>query len=413
MSRFPPGTYYAGGARDPLPWDDTDPSFYNFDPAERDEYDDFADERSRAHPNLPRPNVQITPAGSLRTSYRDPRYRPSPNSSQYSSQESRGGQITPPRQTYTPLYGQNERAYGNSSPERSYQDYQREASPMRSDSPTRVPLTGGAAGAYAGYEMGEVKLGQSLNRAPTSKWLREEKKSRAKRLWIIAGLVLLVLAAAAAGVTVWLVKFHNTGSSGGSSSSSGSANGRNGFGATASDLKKDSSLKKIFPGMDYTPINAQYPGCGSIQANVTADVAILSQLTSKVRLYGTDCDQATQVLDAIQDLKVDMTVFLTVWVDGNTTTLNRQLSAMYDILKTYPVDLIDGVAVGNEVLFRQDITEAALISLIKEVRTNVTAMNLGKTIPIGTRYTRFDLPLISVTLARTGHQSCLQPSTLW
>jgi exo-beta-1,3-glucanase (GH17 family) len=165
--------------------------------------------------------------------------------------------------------------------------------------------------------------------------------------------------------------------------------------------------------MDYTPINAQYPGCGSIQANVTADVAILSQLTSKVRLYGTDCDQATQVLDAIQDLKVDMTVFLTVWVDGNTTTLNRQLSAMYDILKTYPVDLIDGVAVGNEVLFREDMTEAALISLIKEVRTNVTAMNLGKTIPIGTRYTQFNSPLISVTLAQTGHQSCLQRSILW
>src|SRR5271170_4842488 len=233
MSRFPPGTHYPGGVVDALPWDDTNTAYYNYDSNDRDEYDEFADERSRAHPNLPRPNVQITPAGSIRTSYRDPRSRPLPNGSQYSSQESRGGQITPPRQTYTPLYAQNERAYGNTSPERSYQDYQREGSPIRNDSPTRMPLRGGAAGAYAGYEMGEVKLGQSLGRAPTSKWLREEKKSRAKRLWIIAGVVLLVLAAAAAGVTVWLVKFRNTGSSSGSSGSTGStgstgsSNGRN------------------------------------------------------------------------------------------------------------------------------------------------------------------------------------------
>lgn len=384
MSRFPPGTHYPGGVVDALPWDDTDTAYYNYDSNERDEYDEFADERSRAHPNLPRPNVQITPAGSIRTSYRNPGSRPSPNSSYYGSQGSRG-QITPPRQVYTPLYEQNGHAYGNTSPERSYQDYQHEGSPMRSGSPTRMPLTGAAAGAYAGYEMSEVKPGL-LARAPTSNWLREEKKSRAKRKWIIIGIILFVIAAAAAGVTVWLVKFRNTGSSSGSS---GSSDGRNGFGATASDLKPDSSLKKIFTGMDYTPLNAQYPACGSIQQNVTADVAILSQLTSKIRLYGTDCDQATQVLDAIQDLKVNLTVFIGVWVDNNSTTLNRQLGAMYDILKKYPTDLIDGVAVGNEVLFRQDLTETALISLIKDVKTNVTAMNLGKTIPICTRYIDF------------------------
>ena len=387
MSRFPSGTHYSSRGREPLPWDDTDTSYYNYDSADRDEYDDFADERSRAHPNLPRPNVQITPAGSIRTSYRDRRSRVPPYTSQYSSQESRGP-VTPPQQTYTPLYGRNERAYVNDSPERSYGDYQTEDPSRRSDSPTRVPLTGGAtaAGAYAGYGMSEVKPGV-LGRTPTSKWLREEKKSRAKRKWIIIGIILLILAAAAAGVTVWLVKFRNTGgSSSGSSGSSGSSNGRNGFGATASDLKTDSKLKKIFTGMDYTPLNAQYPACGSIQQNVTADVAILSQLTSKIRLYGTDCDQATQVLDAIQSLKVDLTVFVGVWVDTNSTTLNRQLGAMYDILKKYPANLIDGIAVGNEVLFRQDMTETGLISLIKEVKANVTAMNLGKTIPICTRY---------------------------
>jgi hypothetical protein len=254
---------------------------------------------------------------------------------------------------------------------------------MRSDSPTRVPLTAGAGAAttYAGYEMSERKPGD-FDKVPTAAWLQEEKRSRAKRKWIIIGIILFILAAAAAGVTVYLVKFRNTGSS----SNKGSSNGRNGAGATAKDLKTDSKLKKIFTGMDYTPLDAQYPGCGCTQANITADVAILSQLTNKIRLYGTDCNQASMVLDAIQSLKVDLTVFLGVWVDSNTTTVQRQLSDMYDILNKYPASLIDGVAVGNEVLFRQDLTETQLITLIQQVKTNVTALNLGKTIPICTRY---------------------------
>jgi exo-beta-1,3-glucanase (GH17 family) len=61
---------------------------------------------------------------------------------------------------------------------------------------------------------------------------------------------------------------------------------------------------------------------------------------------------------------------------------------MYNILSKYPVDLIDGIAVGNEVLFRKDLTETQLITMIQEVKTNVSAMNLGKTLPICTRYQR-------------------------
>jgi len=378
MSRIPPASYF--GNRDPSLWND-DLSYQVLDPADRDEYDEFANERSRPHPNLPARNIQVSATGSIRTSYQNHNNKvPLPYNSNYSSQSSRGtGPVTPPRQTYTPEYAGYDRTHG--SPARGYDDYQGGPSPVRGHSPTRQPLTGAAA-SYAGYELAEAKPGRMGGAAPTSQWLREEQRSRTKRKYIIIGIIIFVLAAAAAGVTVYLVKFRNTGSSGPSTSGTG----RNGFGATSSDLKTDSSLHRIFDGMDYTPINAQYPGCGSIQANVTADVAILSQLTTKVRLYGTDCQQATMVLDAIQSLKVDMTVFVGVWVDTNATTLARQLGDMYSILKTYPVDLIEGIAVGNEVLFRQDKTEQELIQLIQQVRANVTAMNLGKKIPICTRY---------------------------
>jgi len=378
MSRLPPASYYA--SRDALPWDDHNNSYYNYldpheqylDPSDRDEYDDFAYERSRGHPNLPQPQVSLSHTGSLRTSYRNPQ---SAASSIYETRE-----ITTPTRQYNNDYDAHYERYGGydhgHSPTRSYHDYQRDPSPMRSESPTRMPLT--AAG--AGYEMAERKPGD-YDQVPKAAWLQEEKKTLTKRKWIIIGIVLFILAVAATGVTVWLVKFRNSGSS-----SKGSANGRNGFGATSKDLKIDSKLKKIFDGMDYTPLDAQYPGCGCTQTNITADVAILSQLTNKIRLYGTDCGQATMVLNAIQDLKVDLTVFLGVWVDNNSTTLERQLSDMYDILNKYPVDLIDGIAVGNEVLFRKDLTETQLITLIKQVKANITEMNLGKTLPICTRY---------------------------
>jgi exo-beta-1,3-glucanase (GH17 family) len=318
----------------PLSFESTQYMDQYLDPADRDEYDDFVYDRPRSQPRFPQARVALTSRGSIRQSYHAPRIQQ--------------GVDSPPRRTHTPE---------ESAPEPGTfvaETY------SRSDSPTRMPLTVGEKG-------------------PESGWLRDEDKSRRRRKWIIIGIIAFLLLGAVTGVIVYLVKFRNTGSS-------VPTNGRNGSGATAKDLKSDSKLKRIFDGMDYTPLNAQYPACGVIQENVTADVAILSQLTNKVRLYGTDCAQATMVLDAIQDLQVDLTVFIGVWVDRNDTTLERQLGDMYSILRKYPTSMIDGVAVGNEVLFRQDRSEAELISLIQTVRTNITAMNLKKTIPICTRY---------------------------
>lgn len=48
-------------------------------------------------------------------------------------------------------------------------------------------------------------------------------------------------------------------------------------------------LHKVFPGFDYTPLNVQHPYCihdPPSQNNITRDVAVLSQLTNVIRLYG-------------------------------------------------------------------------------------------------------------------------------
>src|SRR5690606_32111192 len=112
------------------------------------------------------------------------------------------------------------------------------------------------------------------------------------------------------------------------------------LGINSAEIKKlmnNDKLHRVFPGIDYTPLNTQYPDCEKwppSQNNVTRDLAVLSQITDTVRLYGTDCNQTQMVLHAIDrlELKGKMKVWLGVWQDGNTTTNDRQLEQMWEIL---------------------------------------------------------------------------------
>ncbi len=161
-------------------------------------------------------------------------------------------------------------------------------------------------------------------------------------------------------------------------------------GVVASDPKdpskftKDPRLHHSMYGLCYTPFNAQYPSCGATQSNVTEDIQIMSQLTSRLRLYGADCDTSQLVLEAIQQTKVDMQVFLAVWVDNNADTFQRQVDEIVDAVKKYGTDHIAGITVGNEYLLNGgSVTD--LLARIASVNTTVNALpGLGKYIPIGT-----------------------------
>ncbi|KAK9712283.1 hypothetical protein K7432_007240 [Basidiobolus ranarum] len=144
----------------------------------------------------------------------------------------------------------------------------------------------------------------------------------------------------------------------------------------------DPSLHKSFWGIDYTPLNAQFPICGSKQQDITEDIKVLSQLTSRLRLYGMDCNQAEFTLQAIQDLKVDVKVVLTVWVDGNSTTYQRQSQDLFNTIKRFGPQHIYGISVGNEAFFRKEISHQELYSHISDVRQQLKG--LGYNIPVTT-----------------------------
>ena len=215
---------------------------------------------------------------------------------------------------------------------------------------------------------------------------QEEKARKKKRLiFIILGVVVLfaIIGGAVAGGILASRKNSGSGSGSGSSASSFSQTPSSDLDINSAQIQalmNDDNLHRVFPGFDYTPMNAQYPDCLTTppsQDNVTMDIAILSQLTKTIRLYGTDCNQTDMILDALDRLKItDMKLWLGVWLDNNQTTNDRGMNTMWDILKRKGQDPFAGVIVGNEVLYRKDMTEQELSDVIQGVRKNFTSQKI-------------------------------------
>lgn len=133
------------------------------------------------------------------------------------------------------------------------------------------------------------------------------------------------------------------------------------------------NLHKSFYGLDYNPAKTIMPWCGAGIQDVVNDINVISQLTNRVRLYGMDCGQADLTFQAINLLKLNATmkVVLTVWVDNNATTYQRQYDALFRVLDTYGTSMVQGISVGNEAIFRKDVTLADLGTRMATVRSEI------------------------------------------
>ncbi len=229
-------------------------------------------------------------------------------------------------------------------------------------------------------------------------WLEEEKRGHKKMGWTVGLIIGLVIVLAIIGGAVGGVLGNKAGSGGSSGDSSNNAAGdtaANGdLGLSSPEivaLLNNKDLHKVFPGVDYTPWGTQYPLCMTYppsQNNVTRDMAVLSQLTNAVRLYGTDCNQTEMVLHSIDRLELtNMKVWLGVWIDPNQTTTDRQIAQMYKILsEVKDTSIFKGAIIGNEVLYQAGAdkvsAEANLIQILTDVKSNFT--DLGYNIPVAT-----------------------------
>lgn len=225
-----------------------------------------------------------------------------------------------------------------------------------------------------------------------SPWMKKQSSGKKKWRWaIIIGVVIIILGAVVGGVLGSVLGHdkqeddHKTGKSADDDLA------ENGDLSLKSDeiqkLMNNKDLHKVFPGMDYTPNNAQYPDCEKnppSQNNITRDVAVLSQLTDTVRLYGTDCNQTQMVLHSIErlELKDTMKVWLGVWQDGNSTTNERQLDQMWDILNEYGDEPFAGLIIANEILFREEMTITELSKILGDTRKELAKKNIN--LPVAT-----------------------------
>jgi exo-beta-1,3-glucanase (GH17 family) len=230
-----------------------------------------------------------------------------------------------------------------------------------------------------------------------SQWLNEQSHGSKKMRWVIVAVVVVLIIGGIVGGVVGGLLSHKKSSSSSGSGSSSNTQTASGDQSSNGDLNSNSpeiqallnnkNLHKVFPGIDYTPINTQYPDCLTSppsQNNVTRDLAVLSQLTNTIRLYGTDCNQTEMLLHSIDQLNLNGTikVWLGVWQDTNVTTNTRQLQQMYDIFDKYGTASFIGAIIGNEILFRKDMTATQLGTLITDVRANLTAKGIN--LPLAT-----------------------------
>jgi len=263
-----------------------------------------------------------------------------------------------------------------------------------------------------------ASLGEQLDTSyqpATNQWLEKEQAKNNRSKMIVIGSLLALVGLIAVGVVVGvLVSKHNKNNndlSPGSNSGSGSGSGSNGSGSGSgpvtqtdpndpSTFVKNPLLIKSFYGIAYTPEGAQLPECGATLADVITDIQLMSQLTTRIRLYGADCNQSALVLEAIKQTKVDMTVWLGNYclATDNGTAYDRQRGEIQAAIQTYGTDHIGGITVGNEFMLDylddNDATDpngpvgntgaAILIADIKDTRNMLASMNLPTTLQVGT-----------------------------
>jgi hypothetical protein len=101
--------------------------------------------------------------------------------------------------------------------------------------------------------------------AEKAEWEKEERKSNKKKMWIMTGVVAILIVGGIIGGIIGGVKPKLAGSKSSSSDTASTDTTKNGVLNKNSQeiqaLMNNSALHKVFPGMDYTPLNTQYPDC--------------------------------------------------------------------------------------------------------------------------------------------------------
>ncbi|KAH9995644.1 glycoside hydrolase family 17 protein [Russula compacta] len=246
--------------------------------------------------------------------------------------------------------------------------------------------------------------------APAEPYQWQEKYASSgsgRRKWIMVGSAVVILALIAIGVGVGVSVSHHHSSTHNDASTGGGNSNNPAPSSTVvpqtnpndpSTFVKDSRLKQSFYGIAYTPEGAVYPNCTSTLSDIITDIQLMSQLTTRLRLYSSDCNQSALVLEAIKQTKVNMSVYLGNFIepDGGVA-YKRQSTVIVDVIKTYGTNNILGITVGNEYMLDYltaagatdpngavgNVAAQGLIANITDTVNTLKSLNLNKHIPVG------------------------------
>ncbi|SNX87791.1 uncharacterized protein MEPE_06502 [Melanopsichium pennsylvanicum] len=197
-------------------------------------------------------------------------------------------------------------------------------------------------------------------------------RTRKKMFWSIGGAVVAVILIIGVVAGIVVAKHKNSNDSTSSSSRTNSTV----LSGDPSKFTKNPALHNSFWGMCYTPFKSQYQyGCGVDLASVVQDVQTLSQLTSRVRLYGADCNVTALMLDAIERTKVNLTIWPAIYLDQSDpddAAWNRQVANITFALDKFGTDHIGGISVGNEYLLNGG-SATDLLAYVQKFRTLATS----------------------------------------
>lgn len=234
---------------------------------------------------------------------------------------------------------------------------------------------------------------------------RSSNFGKKRKIWLIVGVVVGLLFVG--GLVGGLIYYYTAQANSVSAPSSAPAEGPSTDFTTNTTIVNDPRYTRSFWGIDYTPRGSQMDlGCSVTQDSVIEDLKILYQITPRIRLYGMDCNQADLVLNGLNVLGIDMGVILTLWVDDNSTTYQRQYNTFWKTTEKYGFDRLTGVSIGNEgkvlflrrvfviesvsdskpshlAIYRKQATVSDIVTKINEMRAQLA--NKGQThIPVYT-----------------------------
>ncbi|KAG2221123.1 hypothetical protein INT45_004432, partial [Circinella minor] len=108
------------------------------------------------------------------------------------------------------------------------------------------------------------------------------------------------------------------------------------------------------------------------------DFSILKQYTNRVRIFGLAlCDQADNAIRATQEL--GMRLYLTIWMDHNPASFEKEFQVLQDLLSRHDFHNVDGIIVGSEVLYREDMSIGTLLQYIQRVKTVIEGRGISIT----------------------------------